>query len=152
MSPRSNGSAPGSAPEAPKPATNPKSAGSSQQKVRQFLTPSGGPQLWYLLLGVWVLFLFGQVWYENTQVATIPYSKFLEYQKDGRVRDLRSAASASAAALVDPKKGELGRFSTIRVDPAIADPLAKEGVEFTGVEEDTWIVAPARVGSALRPS
>ena len=45
-------------------------------------------ELWYLLLGVWMLFLLGQIWYESSQVASIPYSRFLEYQQEGRVSDL----------------------------------------------------------------
>jgi len=121
------------------PASDPKQTDSPQQKFLQFLPASGGLNLWYALLGVWLIFIVGQLWFDRTQVATIPYSQFLEYEKEGRIRDLQVSSQRISGSLVSPNAGELGRFRTLRVDPEIADRLAEEGVEFTGVDEDTWI-------------
>jgi len=112
---------------------------SPAQKFLQSLSLSGGPSFWYLLLAVWLAFIVGQIWYDSTQVATIPYSQFLEFQKEGRVRDLQVSSSRITGSLTSATAGELDRFRTLRVDPEIADRLAEEGVEFTGVDEDTWI-------------
>jgi hypothetical protein len=64
------------------PPDGPKRDASPRNRLRSRLA-SRGWNLWYLILGVWMLFLLGQLWYENTQVATIPYSRFLEYQQAG---------------------------------------------------------------------
>lgn len=121
------------------PAGNSTGPESPAQKFIQSLSLSGGPSFWYLLIAVWLAFLVGQIWYDSTQVATIPYSQFLEYQKEGRVRDLQVSSSRITGSLTSPSAGELDRFRTLRVDPEIADRLAEEGIEFTGVDEDTWI-------------
>jgi hypothetical protein len=46
------------------------------------LAPPGW-NLWHVMLGVWMLFLMGQPWYQSTQVAAIPYSRVLAYQAGG---------------------------------------------------------------------
>ena len=33
---------------------------------------------WLVIVVLWAVYLGGQVWYEGTQVKTIPYSEFLE--------------------------------------------------------------------------
>jgi len=123
----------------PDPDADPTLGESAQEKLRQLLQPSGGLNLWYLLLATWLVFMLGQLWFDSTQVATIPYSQFLEYQKEGRIRDLQVGSERITGSLVSPSAGELERFRTQRVDPEIADRLAEEGVDFTGVAEDTWI-------------
>ena len=92
-----------------------------------------------MILGVWMLFLLGQLWYENTQVATIPYSRFLEYQQKRRVSDLVIGSDEIMGKIVEPETGQPERFRTVRVDPELADRLAKDGLEFTGAVEDTWL-------------
>ena len=99
----------------------------------------GGPNFWYLLVGVWLLFMVGQFWFDNAQVKTIPYSQFLEYQKEGRIRDLQVSSERISGSIVSLTAGELERFRTQRVDPEIADRLAEEGIDFTGVAEETWV-------------
>ena len=94
---------------------------------------------WYVILGAWMLFLLGQLWYESTQVATIPYSRFLEYQQQGRVSDLVIGSDEIMGRIVKPEAGQPERFRTLRVDPELADRLAKDGLEFTGAVEDTWL-------------
>jgi cell division protease FtsH len=98
-----------------------------------------GWSLWYLVLGVWMLFVLGQLWYESTQVAPIPYSLFLEYQQEGRVSDLVIGSDQITGRIVGPKEGQPERFRTERVDPELADRLAKDGLEFTGAVENTWL-------------
>lgn len=118
---------------------DPKQNESVQEMFQRLLPASGVPNFWYVLLAVWLLFLAGQLWFDSTQVATIPYSQFLEYQRDGRVRDLQVSSERISGSLVSPTSDELERFRTQRVDHEIADRLAEEGVDFTGVAEETWI-------------
>ncbi len=116
----------------------PKSEASRWNRLRSGLA-SRGWNLWYVILGVWLLFLLGQLWYENTQVASIPYSRFLEYQQEGRVSDLVIGSDQITGRIVEPEEGQPERFRTVRVDPELADRLAKEGLEFTGAVESTWL-------------
>ncbi len=100
------------------------------------------PQRWnpfYIMLGVWLLVLLGQSWYENTQVATIPYSRFLQYRSNERVTDLVIGAERITGTILNPVEGETPRFTTVRVDSELAEGLAQDGLEFTGAVENTWL-------------
>ena len=92
---------------------------------------------WYLMMGVWLLIILGQSWYEHTQVATIPYSQFLAYQQDGRVTDLVIGREQITGRIDAPDPGQPERFRTVRIDPELADRLVKDGLEFTGAVEST---------------
>ena len=94
---------------------------------------------WYVMMGVWMLFLLGQLWYESTQVAPIPYSRFLEYQQEGRVSDLVIGSEQITGRIDAPEPGQPERFRTVRVEPELADRLAKDDLEFTGAVENTWL-------------
>ena len=98
-----------------------------------------GWNLWYVILGVWMLFVLGQFWYESTQVTPIPYSRFLEYQREGRVSDLVIGSDEITGRIVEPEEGQPARFRTLRVDPELADQLSENDLEFTGTVEDTWL-------------
>jgi cell division protease FtsH len=144
MSPSPDPSGPGPTPpkgdssnEAVRP-DGPKREASPGNRLRSRLV-SRGWNLWYVMLGVWMLFLVGQFWYESTQVAAIPYSRFLEYQKEGRVSDLVVGSDQITGKIVKPEQGQPERFRTVRVDPELADRLAKDGLEFSGAVENTWL-------------
>ena len=98
-----------------------------------------GWNLWYLLMAGWLLVMLGQAWYETTQVATIPYSEFLAYQRDGRVAELTIGSESISGQLLEPFDGEPARFRTVRVDPELADRLAQDELEFRGAVENTWL-------------
>jgi len=100
--------------------------------------PLRGMNIWWVILAAWALFLFGQLWYENTQVVPIPYSLFLEYQREGRVSDLVIDSQQITGRLVQREEGQPERFRTVRVDPELAEQLAEGDLEFTGRVEDTW--------------
>ncbi len=94
---------------------------------------------WFVVLGVWLLVLLGQSWYENTQVAAISYSRFLQYRNNGRVTDLVIGTDRITGTILNPAEGETPRFTTVRVDSELADGLAEDGLEFTGAVENTWL-------------
>jgi cell division protease FtsH len=125
-------------PDGPKREGRPTREASPANRLRSRLAPPGW-NLWYVLLGLWMLFLVGQLWFESTQVTAIPYSQFLEYQQAGRVSDLVVGSTEITGKIVDPEEGQPERFRTLRVDPELADRLAKNGLEFTGAVENTWL-------------
>ena len=120
------------------PPDGPKREPSPANRLRSRLVPQGW-NFWYVMLGVWTIFLLGQLWYESTQVAAIPYSRFLEYQQEGRVSDLVVGSDQITGRIVEPEEGQPERFRTVRIDPELADRLAKDGLEFTGAVENTWL-------------
>ena len=76
--------------------------------------------IWLVILGIWMAVLGWQIWYAQTQVAPIPYSRFLEYQREGRVSDLVIGSEEITGRIIDPEEGQPERFSTVRVDPELA--------------------------------
>ena len=119
------------------PRNGPKRQASLKQRLRKPFALRG-QNLWYAIMAVWMLSLLGQLWYESTQVAPIPYSRFLKYQQEGRVSELVVGSDQITGRLVEPDEGQPERFRTVRVDPELADRLATDGLEFTGAVESTW--------------
>jgi cell division protease FtsH len=101
--------------------------------------PFRGANIWWIILAAWAVFLAGQLWYESTQVAQVPYSRFLEYQQEGRVSDLVIGSQQITGRIVKPEEGQPERFRTVRVDSELAQQLAEGDLEFTGRVEDTWL-------------
>jgi len=119
------------------PPDRPEENGSRFDSLRRALQTQGW-SFWWVILGLWLVLLGWQVWYSQTQVETIPYSRFLEYQREGRVGDLVVGSQQITGRILDPEQDQPERFSTVRVDPELAERLGEEGVEFTGRVEDTW--------------
>jgi cell division protease FtsH len=115
----------------------PKREAPSGNRLRSHLA-SRGWKPWHVMVGFWMLILLGQLWYGSMQVVSIPYSRFLEFQREGRVSDLVISSDQITGRIVAPEEGQLDRFRTVRVAPELADRLAKDGLEFTGAVENTW--------------
>jgi len=98
-----------------------------------------GPNIWIVLGLIWLGVLGAQLWYESSQVQTISYSEFLALQAEGGVTDLHVGSGQITGKLVAPGEDDREYFRTVRVDPELASQLADEGIEFSGVVEDTWI-------------
>jgi cell division protease FtsH len=94
---------------------------------------------WYLIFAIGSLLILGQLWLGSTPVTTIPYSRFLEYQREGRVADLKIGKDQISGRILEREEDELEHFRTVRVDPELAERLSSEDLEFTGVVEDTWV-------------
>ncbi len=132
-----SGKATGSSGEAPPPDDRKREASPLSGRGLRFPSPSWNS--WNIVVVAWMLFLVGQLWYGSTQVAAIPYSQFLEYQQDGRVSDLVVSSDRITGTIVIPGEGQPQYFRTTRVDPELADRLAKDGLEFSGAVENTWL-------------
>jgi len=117
--------------------TEPEGKNDTREQLRKLLPPKGWG-LWYLIFAAGSLVLLGQLWIASAQVETIPYSRFLEYQREGRVADLTIGQDEISGRVVEPEGDELERFRTVRVDPELADQLSSEDLEFKGVIENTW--------------
>ncbi|MGF6401308.1 cell division protease FtsH [Pseudomonas frederiksbergensis] len=75
---------------------------------------------------------------ERQAVQPLPYSQFLQLLNEQKVSDLRVDKDQISGKLQEPIDGR-ERFSTVRVDPALATELSQSGVGFTGTTENTFM-------------
>ncbi|WP_197424566.1 ATP-dependent metallopeptidase FtsH/Yme1/Tma family protein, partial [Phenylobacterium sp. CCH12-B4] len=67
---------------------------------------------------------------------TIPYSEFRQLVAQGQVKDLVVGPTRITGAYVKPgKDGQAQHFSSIRVEPGIAEELARRNIKFSGQPE-----------------
>jgi cell division protease FtsH len=94
--------------------------------------------VWYAVAAAVLLLLFQGWWREMRTTEVIPYSEFLEYLDKGLVDRIAVGDQYITGFFREPQGGKT-QFVTPRVDPAIASELAKRGVRFTGVVEQTFL-------------
>jgi cell division protease FtsH len=94
---------------------------------------------WALIALLWLAFLGSQIWLDQISTRTIPYSEFLELEREGQVKDLQVSSQEIKGRFTEVEEGEPERFRTLRVDPELADRLSDRGVGFSGVRESTWL-------------
>jgi cell division protease FtsH len=85
-----------------------------------------------------VLTLMQFLFIDRPVVQSLPYSQFLQLLSERKLSDLRVEKDQISGKLEEPIEGR-NRFSTVRVDPALAMDLARSGVSFTGVNENTLV-------------
>ena len=91
--------------------------------------------LWYAVLAILALFAFRDLFTAPEAVRQIPYSEFQRLASEGRVSDLVVGETRITGTLRDAAQGEPRRFTTQRVDPALAQSLSGTAVEFSGEPE-----------------
>ncbi len=101
--------------------------------------PTNGRSLWYGLIAIWTVFLLGQLWWSQSQVTTIPYSEFLELQRQGEVSDLKIGREWITGRYVNVTEDKPETFRTVRVDSELAHELEGGDFPFSGVVEETWL-------------
>lgn len=94
--------------------------------------------IWYAVAAAILLLLFQGWWHEMRTTEVIPYSEFMEYLDKGMVDRIAVGDQYITGFFREPQAGKT-QFVTPRVDPAIANDLAKRGVQFTGVVEQTFL-------------
>ncbi|MBX6322170.1 MAG: ATP-dependent zinc metalloprotease FtsH [Rhodospirillaceae bacterium] len=95
--------------------------------------------LWYVLFAILGVIVVQYLWHYGQQIATIPYSEFQTLLDQGKVDDITVTDTYITGTLKQPTEHGATRFVTTRVDPAIADELARRGVRFTGARESNWL-------------
>jgi cell division protease FtsH len=92
--------------------------------------------LLYFIAVIFAVLLIRDILAEQGHIQTIPYSQFRELVDKNAVKDLVVGPTRITGAYVPSKEGEQEKhFSTIRVDPQIADELAKKNISFSGQPE-----------------
>ncbi|ANI59463.1 cell division protease FtsH [Pseudomonas sp. PvR086] len=92
----------------------------------------------YFAIAFIVMGLMQVFFVERQAVQPLPYSQFMQLLNEQKVSDLQIDKDRISGKLVEPIDGR-DRFSTVRVDPALATELSQSGVGFTGVNENTFM-------------
>ncbi|MDX9821791.1 MAG: ATP-dependent zinc metalloprotease FtsH [Syntrophales bacterium] len=93
---------------------------------------------WYVLLGIWIVFIVQNYIASMYAIPTIPYSQFLSLLKAGKVTEVAITANQMQGKMkVDG--GDMKPFKTIRVDPEISKTLDQYNVSFKGEIESTFL-------------
>src|SRR5512141_2556382 len=105
----------------------------------------------YVAMATAGVLLLQAFWARSQAVAMLPYSEFQRLLREGQVSEVVVAAQTLEGELKAPlaEGADRGkrRFVTARVEPEMADELAKAGVRFRGQVESqllptllSWIV------------
>ncbi len=86
--------------------------------------------IWYAIAAAIGIFLLRDLWVAQGHVEAIAYSEFRTLLEEGRVAEIGIGQEQIFGALKDPAEGQKSHFVTGRVEPGLAEALAKYGVKF----------------------
>lgn len=96
--------------------------------------------IWYVLLGIWGVLIIHNMLFTAFSIKTIPYSEFLKYVKEGKIKEVAITHNQIQGRLAGGQgasgQGEL--FRTVRVDTEISELLEKNNITFKGEIESTF--------------
>jgi len=95
--------------------------------------------IWYLVLALFGIMLFQQWWHTSREVEVIPYSRFEQLLKDGKIEEVFVRDQYLEGRLKLPLDDGRERFVTTRVDPELSDHLDRYDVKYTGVVESNFL-------------
>ena len=95
--------------------------------------------LWYVFFALWGVMVLHSAWVRATRITQIPYSEFQTYLNAGQVEEIRISANYIQGKLREPKENQSPHFTTIRVEPGLADTLSTHKVRFAGEIESTFL-------------
>jgi cell division protease FtsH len=95
--------------------------------------------IWYVILAIFGVLFFQNMWIESQQIERLSYSAFEEKLKAGEIQRIYIRQNIIEGELKSAAKDGAKRFVTVRVDPELAQDLAKYNVEFSGVVESTLV-------------
>ena len=96
--------------------------------------------IWYILLGIWGILILHNLIFSALATRVIPYSKFLDYVKGGKVAEVAITSNQIQGKLRGEADGmsEGTVFRTVRVDPEISELLSEQDIIFKGEIESTF--------------
>jgi cell division protease FtsH len=94
--------------------------------------------IWYFILAMLLILFLQSLWTESTTTERIPYSEFQQYLKDGKISEVTVSSTTVRGALKQPENGHK-EVVAVRVEPALANDLAKYGVKYTGAVESNFL-------------
>lgn len=96
-------------------------------------------QIAYVLTALLAVLLVRSCWEQAQRVETIPYSQYQSYLEQGRIEQLSVSREYIHGVLKEPTEAGIREFVTVRVDPAVAEQLQRQGVTFSGQPATNWM-------------
>ncbi|MCW5611517.1 MAG: ATP-dependent zinc metalloprotease FtsH [Rubrivivax sp.] len=93
----------------------------------------------YWLLAMLALLWFQSVWQATRTVEPVPYSQFEQALAEGRIAEVVIGETTITGRLKSPEPGGRTAIVATRVEPELAERLAKYEVPYTRVVESTWL-------------
>ena len=94
--------------------------------------------LWYVVVAMAFIFLAQGWWQTYRTVEALDYSDFLALLKKGEITEVTVGQTTIDGKFKTPQNGK-EYFTTMRVDPAVANDLAQYNVKFTGTGDGGFL-------------
>ena len=91
--------------------------------------------LWYVFIALMGIILLRDLWVQQQHVETILYSEFQTLLAEGKVAEVGIGQSQITGTLKESVEGRKAHFVTVRVEPDLAEALAKYDVKFSAQAE-----------------
>ncbi len=88
--------------------------------------------IWFIIAAVMGILVAQQSWNAFRQTEIVSFSEFEKLVADKKVSEVVIGSDTIQGTLTSPAANGVNKFMTVRVDPAIADKLAAEGVKVSG--------------------
>ncbi len=95
--------------------------------------------VWYVVIAILAMIAFNDALRSWREVQPLAYSEFLAQLEAGNVEEIRVSAERIEGTLRRPLTDGHTRFATVRIEPALAERLARHDVKFRGVIESTLL-------------
>ena len=99
---------------------------------------STGFNLGYLIFALLAVLLLRDMWTQARAIETLPYSRFEQYLKDGKIEEISVGDTVITGKLKSPEGGKTFVAATL-VEPAMAERLSRFDVKYTRVHQSTWV-------------
>ena len=96
---------------------------------------------WYVILAVFGIVLLRDFWTAQQHYETIPYSTFQTLLAEGQIAEIRIGDGQLSGTFRKPLDGEKTHFVTVRVEPSLAEELAKHNVRFYGAPDTGFLTS-----------
>lgn len=84
----------------------------------------------YIFLAIMGVLVFRDIWLAQQHVEALPYSEFEKALAAGKIAEVAIGTTEITGAFKEPAEGEKTHFVTERVEPNVAERLAKYDVKF----------------------
>jgi len=95
--------------------------------------------VWYVVIAILAMIAFNDALRSWREVQPLAYSEFLTQLEAGNVDEIRISSDRIEGTLKRPLPDGRSRFATVRIDPDLAESLARHEVKFRGVVESTLL-------------
>ena len=89
----------------------------------------------YFIAAIFAVLLIRDFFAGEAHVQTIPYSEFRELVDKSEVKDLVVGPTRITGTYIKPTDKNIQHFSTVRVEPQVADELTGRSIKFSGQPE-----------------